>query len=80
MHRVTARILHGITNNSLRVDCFRNQYHQVLLGGRTILHDITNNSFRVDCFRNQYHRVLLGGLIALPMLIAPEQVCRLSAR
>ena len=50
-------ILHGKTNNSLRVDCFRYQYRRVLLGGRTILHGITNNSLRVDCIKNQYRRV-----------------------
>ena len=49
--------MHGITNNSLRVDCFRNQYHLVLLGGRTILSGIANSSPSVDCFRNLYRRV-----------------------
>ena len=49
--------LHGIANGSLRVDCFRNQYHRVLLGGRTILSGIAISSHRVDCFRNLYRRV-----------------------
>ena len=40
-------ILHGITNNSLRV----------LLDGCTMLHDIVNNSLKLDCFRNQDRRV-----------------------
>ena len=40
----------GIANCSLRVDCFRNQYHQVYrVAARWVydLHGITNNSLRV---------------------------------
>ena len=54
---VTTTILHGITNNSVRVVCFRNLYRRVLLGGHTILYGIAHGSPRVDCFRNHYRRV-----------------------
>ena len=50
-------ILHGITNNSLRVDTSIVGYVGLLLGGRTILSGIANSSPKVDCFRNQYRRV-----------------------
>ena len=50
-------ILHGITNNSLRVDTSITRYGGLLLGGRTILPVISNSSPRLDCFRNQYRRV-----------------------
>ena len=53
----TRTILHGITNNSLRVDTSITGYAGLLLGGRTILPGIANGSLVVDCFRNQYRRV-----------------------
>ena len=53
--------MHGIANNSLRVDCFRNQYHRVLLGGCTYLHGITNYSLRIDTSIAGYAGLLLGG-------------------
>ena len=49
--------MHGITNNSLRVDTSIVGYAGLLLGGRTILPGIANSSPRLDCFRNQYRRV-----------------------
>ena len=51
VRRVTTRWaydLHGITNNSFRVDNSIAWYAGLLLGGRTILHGITNNSLRID--------------------------------
>ena len=53
-------MLHGITNNSLKVDCFRNRiagYAALLLGGNTIFSGIANSSPRVDCFKNLYRQV-----------------------
>ena len=50
-------ILHGTTNNSLRVDTSIARYAGLMLGGSTILHGIANSSLSIDCFRNQYHRV-----------------------
>ena len=40
-------VLHGIANDSLRVDYFRNHYRRVLLGGRTVLHGIASISLRL---------------------------------
>ena len=50
-------ILHGIANNSLRVETSNTGYTGLLLGGGTILPGIANSSPRADCFRNQYRRV-----------------------
>ena len=50
-------VLHGITNNSLRVDTSITGYAELLLGGCTILHGIANGTPRVDCFRNEYRPV-----------------------
>ena len=74
VRRVTATILHGITNNSLRVDTSITGYAGLLLGGRTILHGTTHNSLRVDTSIAGYAglllRICMAQLIALPGLIA----------
>ena len=62
-------MLHGMTNNSLKVDCFRNriaEYTGLLLGGHTILRGITNYSLRVDTSITRYTGLLLVGRTTLP--------------
>ena len=52
-------ILHGTTNNSLRVNTSITGYAGLLLGGCTILYGITNNSLRVDTRITGYAGLLL---------------------
>ena len=54
-------ILHGITDNSLKVDTSITGYAGFLLSGHMILHDITNNYLRVDTSFVGYAELLLGG-------------------
>ena len=50
-------MLHGITNNSIKVDCFRNQYRRVHRVTAMVLHGITNTKTYI----NGYAGLLLGG-------------------
>ena len=54
VRRVTATVVHGITNTKTCIDGFAG----LLVGGHMILSGIANSSPRVDCFRNLYRRVL----------------------
>ena len=51
--------MHGITNNSLRVDTSIAGYAELLLGGRPIVHDISDNSLKIDTSIAGYTVLLL---------------------
>ena len=66
-------ILYGIANNSLKVDCFRNQYRRVRMVTATVLHGITNIKTCIDGYAGLLlggHTILSGIANSSPRLIA----------